>query len=79
MKRRNRNSPTIREAIRKFFATRREPAHLDEIYQFEAGRVPLTSKTPRASVFSVITRMPDVVRTQPGIYLLTRQSRARDD
>ncbi len=79
MKRRNRNSLTIREAIRQFFAERSEPANLDEINRFVAERVTLTSKTPRASVFSVMIRMPDVIRTEPSTYMLTRQSRTTND
>ena len=79
MSRRRKNSPTISKVVRQFLATRSEPAHLDEIYRFVVGRVTLTSKTPRASVFSVVTRMPDVVRTQPAMYLLTRPSETKDD
>lgn len=79
MRRRSKNSPTIREVIRQFLTTRNQPADLDEIYRFVVGRVTLRTKTPRASVFSVITRMPEVVRTQPGMYLLTRLPGTRDE
>lgn len=71
MQRRIRNSPTIREIIREFLAGKSESASFDDIYNHVVKRVTLISKKPRASVFSVLTRMPDVVRTQPSKYNLT--------
>ena len=75
MKQRIRNSPSIRAVIHEFLAGRMGPTSLDEVYDHVAPKVTLTSQTPRASVVSVLSRMPDVVRTQPGKYMLISNSK----
>lgn len=63
-----RNSPTIREIILVFLAQQPEPLNLSEICSNVTDRA---TKTPRTSIFSVLTRMPEVVRTGPGVYTLS--------
>jgi len=70
MPRRIRNSPTVQEIIREFLGGRTEPASNDEIFRHVVRRATLISEKPRASVFSVLTRMPDVARFQRGKYML---------
>ncbi len=62
MRQRVRNQPTIKEVILEFLVKKREDATVDEIYNHVAESVTLLSKTPRNSVFSVLTRMPEVKR-----------------
>lgn len=71
MKNRIKNKPPIREIIRQLLADRAEPTDVREIYDYVAERVTLVSDTPRSSVFSVLTRMPDVIRVEPRKYALT--------
>ena len=79
MQRRIRNSPTIREIIQEFLAGKSEAASFDDIYNHVVKRVTLISKKPRASVFSVLTRMPDVVRTQPSKYVISPAQKKSND
>jgi hypothetical protein len=72
MAERIRNSPTIQEIIRAYLQKKDDAATVGEIYDHVIKRVSLTSKSPRASVFSVLTRMPDVERTRPGEYNLLK-------
>lgn len=66
-----RNSPTIQELIRDLLASKHRPVPFGDIYDYVSANATLTSKKPRASVFSVLTRMRDVKRAQPGTYMLT--------
>ena len=79
MNSRKRNSPTVRETIRQFLLAKNEPANIEEIYEFVVDRVRFTSKTPRGSMNSVLTWMPEVVRVERGVYTLTAQSKASGD
>lgn len=68
MPRRNTNYPKIREIILTFLADQAEPVRLREICDHVEERATFISKAPRASIFSVLTRMPEMVRTEPGKY-----------
>jgi len=70
MKQRVRNSPPMREIIRKYMVKKGDAVSFDEIYGHVSKSVTLMTKTPRNSVFSVLTRIPDVERVGPAIYKL---------
>lgn len=65
-----RKSPTIREIIEDYLVQRSESASVSEIYNHVRTRASLASKNPRATVFSVLTRMGNVTKTGPGNYTL---------
>ena len=67
-----RNSPTIQEIIRAYLQKKGAAATVGEIYDHVIKRATITSERPRASVFSVLTRMPDIERTRPGEYNLLK-------
>ena len=71
VRKRVRNSPTIREIILTFLAQQPGPVSPSEICNHVTERATFTSKTPRASIFSVLTRMPKVVRMGPSVYTLS--------
>ena len=79
MEKRERNSPGIREIIKDFLNGKVELASTDEIYRHVAQRIDLKAKRPRASVFSVLTKMPEVVRTGRGQYILSEPQRTPNE
>ena len=68
MNQRVRNSPPMRDIIRGYMAKKGDAASFEEIYTHVSKSVTLMGKTPRNSVFSVLTRIPDVERVGPAMY-----------
>ena len=68
MKQRVRNSPPMRDVIHGYMVKRGKPASFEEIYTHVSSSVTLMGKTPRNSVFSVLTRIPDIERIGPAMY-----------
>ena len=68
---RYRNTPPIKDVIRRFLAGKRDGASVQEIYEYVQRFVTLVSETPHKSVFSVLVKMKDVQRVGPGKYKLT--------
>lgn len=65
------NSPTIKKVIGEFLLYKKEEgAYVKEISEYVQKHISLNSKTPRNSVFSVLTRMENVQRFGPGKYRL---------
>ena len=77
MGKRIRNSPPIREIILAYLSEQPNPVEFSEICKHVVERATFTSKTPKASIFSVITRMPEVVRTEPSKYALSVTTKQR--
>jgi hypothetical protein len=71
MKQRIRNSPPIKHIIREYMHSKGDPVSFGEIYEHVSKLATLVSKTPRNSVFSVLTRMPDIERVSHAKYKLT--------
>jgi len=70
MKQRVRNSPSIKDIIREYMAKKGDVASFEEIYDHVSKSVTLMTKTPRNSVFSVLTRIPGIERVGPARYRL---------
>lgn len=68
MKQRVRNSPPMRDVIHGYMVKKGKAASFEEIYTHVSSSVTLMGKTPRNSVFSVLTRIPDVERVGPAMY-----------
>jgi len=71
MKQRIRNSPSVKHVIREYMLRKGDTASFKEIYEHVCKSATLLSKTPRNSVFSILTRMPDIQRVRPATYKLT--------
>jgi len=71
MKQRIRNSPPIKHIIREYMRSKGDAVPFEEIYEHVSKSATLVSKTPRNSVFSVLTRMPDIKRVSHAKYKLT--------
>jgi len=70
MKQRVRNSPPIRDIIHEYMVKKGDTVSFEEIYKHVYKSVTLLGKTPRNSVFSVLTRIPDIERVGPAMYRL---------
>jgi len=68
MNRRIRNSPAIKDIIREYMLRKGKVVTFDEIYDRVCESATLISKRPRASVYSVLYRMPEVERDGSGKY-----------
>jgi hypothetical protein len=70
MKQRVRNSPPMRDIIYRYIAKKCDAVSFEEIYKHVSKSVTLLGKTPRNSVFSVLTRIQDIERVGPAMYKL---------
>ena len=73
MRRRRRgpaNSPSTRELIIDYLTRRGGPASFDDIYQTVSKSVQLATETPRASIFSILIRSPEIERVDRATYKL---------
>ena len=68
------NNPTIKEVIEQFLLDKKDGACVKEISEYVQIHIALNPKTPRNSVFSVLTRMKNVERFGPGKYKLISRS-----
>jgi hypothetical protein len=70
MKQRVRNSPPMREIIRGYMIKKGNAVSFEEIFIHVSKSATLLGKTPRNSVFSVLTRISDIERVGPAMYKL---------
>ncbi len=70
MKQRVRNLPPMREIIRGYMTKKGDAVSFEEVYKHVSKSATLLGKTPRNSVFSVLTRIPDIERVGPALYKL---------
>jgi len=70
MKKIFRNSPSMKVIIHDYMVKRGDAASFEEIYEHVHNSVTLLGKTPRNSIFSVLTRIPDIERVGPAMYKL---------
>ncbi len=70
---RYRNSPSIKQLIGEVLRENEEGVSLEDIYIYVLPKVKLLGKTPKKSIYSVLTKMTNIQKYSSGKYKLTRE------
>lgn len=68
MKKRIRNSPSIKSLICEYMLNKGDVVSFKEIYNYVQSKATILSKTPQNTVYSIIFRTSDIQRVGKSLY-----------